>query len=101
MRSLLVVAQRHRLGACPRDKVRQVTASSGRSDTARQTRRLFIASFVAAMMLASGLGSTPVGAREADHNRLINLIDRQGMLLEKMSKETLPHRAQGRDGRNI
>jgi len=41
------------------------------------------------MVLAAGLRLTTVHAQEAEHNRLINLIDRQGMLLEKMSKETL------------
>lgn len=48
-----------------------------------------VAALAGAMILATGLGPTPVRAQEVDHSRLINLIDRQGMLLEKMSKETL------------
>lgn len=69
--------------------MRQVTIESTSSFSTGKTRRLLVAALAGAITLAIGLGPTAVPAQKADHNRRINLIDRQGMLLEKMSKETL------------
>lgn len=69
--------------------MRQATAHFSRFFSAGKTRRLFVALLAGATVLAVGLGPAMVRAKETDHIRLINLIDRQGMLLEKMSKETL------------